>query len=128
MDPATEAIGAIQILIRILIYTAMLILFFKQKNNEKRIKFVAVVAIILTLILALRFGEVMTNALILAALLLFGIPLWISRETALVLLLALAVLPLEQYFWLHLIAIAIYAIMVGGMIYAAFTPQKEGKN
>jgi len=124
--------GGAEYVIQVLVYIAVVLLFFRQKTNAHRLKLVVLIAIIMYIIHFMEVPDAIIpglykDTLIVALVLLFGIPLWIRKETALVLVLLLAVLPLRQFFWLFLIGKAFYAITLGGIIYAGIIGVGEEK-
>ncbi|MDP6670764.1 MAG: hypothetical protein QGI60_03025, partial [archaeon] len=67
----------------------------------------------------------LVDPLILVVLVIFGIPLWISKGTAIFILLIFMLLPVQQYFWLFIISKAVYVITLGGLIYSALFGEKS---
>ena len=116
---------AVNFIVKIFLYISVIILFFKQKGVTRKAKFITVIALAHVVLLhpALQ-DDVIINSLILAILLAFNIPLWISKETAIVLLLITVFLPTKQYFWLFLLAQVFYFVTIGGLILAALEPEK----
>jgi hypothetical protein len=116
------------LVIKAFFYIAIVILVAKMDNNAARLKFLVVISLVHLILFAPDLAPVLVDPLILIVLVLFGIPLWISKETAILLLLIFMVLPLQQYFWLFLISKAVYVFTVGGLLYSALfgeTPNKK---
>lgn len=116
------------LVIKALFYLAIVVLVAKQKDNATRLKLIVVVSLVHIILFMPDLSPILIDPLILIVLVIFGIPIWISRETAILLLLIILVLPLQQYFWLYLISRALYVMIVGGIIYTALwakIPEKK---
>ncbi len=114
--------------IKILLYISILILFTKRKSDVEKLKFIALIALIHVILFFPVVPAILIDPLILIALLLFQIPLWISRETAIFILLVIIFLPVQQFFWIFMLTQVIYVIIIGGLIYATLfekIPKKE---
>ena len=114
------------LVIKAFFYLAIVILLAKQKDNASRLKLIVVVSLVHLILFMPDLSPLLIDPLILIVLVIFGIPLWISRETIILLLLIILVLPLQQYFWLFLIARGFYVMIVGGIIYTALWEKTPG--
>ncbi len=122
MDFFTDALGALNFVMMALVYLAIIVGFLGAKGGFGKLHYVIIIAGFF--ILTDLFGVYYSTFLILAWLILNGMTLMVSRNTALFLLFLTVVLPPGNMLF-YVFALLVRIIMIFGFLYYTLVPKKN---